>query len=91
MLKGRGGVFYASMVTYNHGLYRSYKDVLPDEEGMTRILKSGAADKPLYVHIMKDKEDMRNTFSCFKEIAILRTVEEMESEDESLHYIGIKQ
>lgn len=84
------GIFYTNMSTYHHELYKDYKEVEPDKDGMTRVESSGTADQPLFVRLIHNKEEMRMVFSCFKEITTLRTICEMTVENESLHYIGRK-
>ena len=84
------GIFYANMSTYHHELYQDYKETIPNRDGMTKIESSGTANQPLYVRLVRDKAEMKNIFSCFEEVATLRSVYELASENESLHYIGRK-
>ena len=85
-----GAVFYANMHTWNHQLYRNYERAGKNEEGLTEIPESGTAGLPLCVRIVRDKEEMRKLFKTFSEIATVRSVLELESENETLHFIGKK-
>ena len=51
---------------------------------------SGTADLPLSVRIVEGKEEMREIFQIFEEIVTVRSVLELESENETLHFIGKK-
>ncbi len=85
-----GAVFYANMHTWNHQLYRNYEHAGKNAEGLTEISESGTAGLPLGVRIVRDKEEMRQLFGTFQEIATVRSVLELESENETLHFIGKK-
>lgn len=86
----KGAVIYTNMHTWNHQLYRDYKDIKPNNEGLIEVKASGKADLPLWVKIVEDKREMRNLFGSFVEIATIRSVLELESENETLHFIGKK-
>ena len=83
-----GAIFYANMHTWNHQLYRNYEHDGKNAEGLTEISESGTAGLPLGVRIVRDKEEMRQLFGTFQEIATVRSVLELESENETLHFIG---
>lgn len=83
-----GAVLYANMHTWNHQLYREYRNVKQNEEGLVEIKSSGTAGVPLWVKIVEDKDEMRDLFGCFEEIATVHSVLELESEIETLHFIG---
>lgn len=83
-------VIYANMHTWNHQLYRNYQNAEVTEEGLVQIPASGLADLPLGVRIVADKQEMREMFGAFEEIAVVRSLLEMESENETLHFIGKK-
>ncbi len=85
-----GAVFYGNMHTWNHQLYRNYRQTNRNEEGLTEIPESGTAGLPLGVRIVENKEEMRKLFGVFQEKAIVRSVLELESENETLHFIGKK-
>lgn len=86
-----GAILYANMHTWNHQLYRNYQNTRPNEEGLIEVRASGTAALPLWVKIVADKEEMRKLFGCFQEIATVCSVLELESENETLHFIGRKQ
>ena len=83
-------VFYANMHTWNHHLYRKYRMLGTDEDGLAEIPASGTADLPLRVRIVEDKKQMRGLFQVFEEIATVRSILELETENETLHFIGKK-
>lgn len=83
-------LIYANMHTWNHQLYRNYRNAGIDEEGLTEIPSSGMAELPLRVRMVEDKKEMREMFGIFHEIVTVRSVLEMESENETLHFIGKK-
>ncbi|MDE7313408.1 MAG: class I SAM-dependent methyltransferase [Eubacterium sp.] len=83
-------VIYANMHTWNHPLYKNYRDMGRNAEGLTQIPASGKADLPLHVRIVENKQEMRQLFRRFQETATVRSVLELESEMETLHYIGKK-
>jgi SAM-dependent methyltransferase len=85
-----GALIYANMHTWNHQLYREYQEIKPNDEGMVEIKTSGTAELPLWVKIVEDKEEMRRLFHCFEEVATVRSMLELESENETLHFIGRK-
>ena len=85
-----GSIIYGNMQTFNYGFYRGCQDTEPNEEGMYRIETSGAADKPLYVNLVKGKEDTGELFNRFEPLHILRHIEEVDDEYETIHYIGRK-
>lgn len=85
-----GAIFYANMHTWNHQLYRSYEKAEKNAEGLTEIPESGTAGLPLGVRIVENKEEMKKLFGVFQEIATVRSVLELESESETLHFIGKK-
>lgn len=85
-----GAIFYANMHTWNHQLYRSYEKAEKNAEGLTEIPESGTAGLPLGVRIVENKEEMKKLFGIFQEIATVRSVLELESESETLHFIGKK-
>ena len=64
----KGAVIYTNMHTWNHQLYRDYKDIKPNNEGLIEVKASGKADLPLWVKIVEDKREMRNLFGSFVEI-----------------------
>lgn len=84
-------VIYANMHTWNHHLYREYQNTRIDEDGLVQIPASGLADLPLGVRIVADKQEMRKIFGVFEEITTVRSVLEMKSENETLHFIGKKE
>ncbi len=84
-------VIYTTMHNWNHQLYRPYQDAGVDEEGFARILASGTAHLPLRVRIVEDKDEVRRIFGRFREIATVRSVLELESECETIHFIGKKE
>lgn len=81
------GVIYANWVTYNHHVYKKYK-------GMTGkqivVEATGSADEKMYDYIIEDKAELQNIFSNFTAKYIKRTVIELDEENESLHYIGVR-
>lgn len=83
-------IIYTNMHNWNHQLYRPYRDAGVDEEGFANILTSGVADLPLHVRIVEDKNEVRSIFSRFREIKTVRSVLELESECETIHFIGKK-
>lgn len=83
-------VIYANMHTWNHPLYRNYQGIGCNKEGLVEIPASGTADLPLRVRIVENKQAMRQLFRGFRETAIVRSLLELESEVETLHYIGKK-
>lgn len=85
-----GGIIYADMPTLNHGAYREYAQKIPNEEGMIEVKSTGSVEQTLWVRLVKDKDDMRNIFHEFDEIATLRTLEEIEGENEEIHFVGRK-
>jgi 2-polyprenyl-3-methyl-5-hydroxy-6-metoxy-1,4-benzoquinol methylase len=85
-----GAVFYGNMHTWNHHLYRKYRHLGVNREGLAEIPMSGTADLPLSVRIVEGKEEMREIFQIFEEIVTVRSVLELESENETLHFIGKK-
>lgn len=85
-----GAVLYANMHTWNHPLYRDYQTAAANQEGLIEIPASGMADLPLKVRIVNDKQEMRQLFAMFQETAVLRSILELESEVETLHFIGKK-
>ncbi len=84
-------VIYANMHTWNHHLYWEYQNTRIDKDGLVQIPASGLADLPLGVRIVADKQEMRKIFGVFEEITTVRSVLEMESENETLHFIGKKE
>lgn len=85
-----GAVIYANMHTWNHQLYRNYQNMAPNDEGLVEVKASGTANLPLWVRIVEDKEEVRKLFECFEEIATVRSMLELESQNETLHFIGRK-
>lgn len=87
----RDGILYANMPAYNYGYLnkKANTDHL-DDEGMIKVESSGAASKPLYVKMVRNKEEMRRIFHMFEEIATLRTLIEIQGENEEFHFIGKK-
>ena len=72
-------------------MYREYQNTRIDEDGLVQIPASGLADLSLGVRIVADKQEMRKIFGVFEEITTVRSVLEMESENETLHFIGKKE
>lgn len=85
-----GAVIYGNMHTWNHDLYRKYQAAGANEEGLTEIPASGTAALPMWVRIVEDKEEMRKIFGIFQEIVTKRSSLELETDTETLHYIGKK-
>lgn len=83
-------VIYANMHTWNHPLYRDYQHTPANAEGLVEIPASGTAALPLQVRIVADKHQMRQLFHRFEETAVVRSILELESECETLHFIGKK-
>lgn len=88
----RGGVFYASMPTYDFSIYRKYKNVPVDEEGMVVVSNSGSISRMLKVNIPKDKIEMEDMYKPFCVLDILVTNDELFAniEEKEFHYIGLK-
>lgn len=83
-------VIYGNMQTFNYGFYKGCKEKGPNEDGMYRIETSGAADKPLYVNLVEGKDDTRKIFECFDVLYVLRHLEEVDDEYETIHCIARK-
>lgn len=57
---------------------------------MIRVANSGAASEPLYVKLVKDKDEVEKIFHIFEKIEILRTLTEIKGIDEKFYFIGKK-
>ncbi len=69
------GIFYVSMPTYDFPLYRGYKDVEKDSDGMVEIKESGSISEKLSVNLPRSRNEMISMFEPFKMIDLLVTDE----------------
>jgi len=84
------GLFYASMPTYEYSLYRNYKDVPKDEDGMVEVKRSGSITDSLFVNLPRDMDEMAYMFEPLKAVDILTVNEPLFSKEDMLeyHFIG---
>ncbi len=83
------GIIYANWVTFNMDFYRKYKK--PDLcMGQIKVSNTGSIGEDLNVYVVENKQEIEEMFHVFDTKYIKSTCLELDGENESIHYIGVK-
>lgn len=80
------GIFFVSTPTYECSLYREFKDIGKDENGMVDIDKSGSIKEKLSVNLPYDISEMKRMYEPFRVMDVLITDEQMYSGIHEIEY-----
>ena len=82
----KGAIFYASMPTYDFSIYKDYKDIPKNEQGMIEVKESGRVKDSLWVNLPRNKQELESMFSPLEIIDIITVDMPMYSTDEMKEY-----
>lgn len=82
------GIIYANWVTFNMDPYRKYKK--SDLCGQIKVSNTGSVGEELNVYVIENKQEIEEIFNVFNTKYIKSTSLELDGENESIHYIGVK-
>ncbi len=80
------GLIYISMPTYDFPLYKEYKSVPKDKDGMVTIQESGRIKNKLLVNLPRNKEEMIAMFNPLKVIDLITVNTPLYSEEQMTEY-----
>lgn len=83
------GFFLASMVTWNHPYYRSYKKD-NESRSFANISNCSNIEESLYVNVMNNKDDVKELFLQFECYDIITSWMDIDGGLERIFYIGKK-
>lgn len=87
----KDAIIYVSMPSYDMALYKAYKEVPKDENGMVEVKESGRIKDTLWVNLPRTIEDVSKMFKPFKTIDILTTNLPVRSNENMIEYHLIAQ
>ena len=70
---GKNGVFYASYPTYDTLIYRGYKSIPKDEDGMIEVMQSGSIDHNLFVNLPYSADELKKKYDRFTVLDVMET------------------
>ena len=82
----KDAILYVSMPTYNVSLYKAYKDIAKDKDGMVEVKESGSIKHSLFVNLPRCKEELEDMFKPFKTIDIMTVNAPIYSEEDMVEY-----
>ena len=80
------GLIYISTPTYDFPLYKEYKSVPKDKDGMVAIQESGRIKNQLLVNLPRNKEEMIAMFNPLKVIDLITVNTPLYSEEQMIEY-----
>ena len=81
-----GAILYVSMPTFDMSLYRAYKNVPKNHDGMIEIKESGRIKRALWVNLPKNIEECKEMFNQFQIIDIMTVNMPLYSDDDMIEY-----
>ena len=81
-----GAILYVSMPTFDMSLYRAYKNVPKNDDGMIEIKESGRIKRALWVNLPKNLKECKEMFNQFQIIDIMTVNMPLYSDDDMIEY-----
>lgn len=82
----KDAILYVSMPTYDVPLYKAYKDIAKDKDGMVEVKESGSIKHSLFVNLPRSREELEDMFKPFKTIDIMTVNAPIYSEEDMVEY-----